>query len=50
MREHRLDNLTEGGHGGVAGAALEHTGHAAAEISSIEMPEVGAGIRVSDSL
>lgn len=37
MREHRLDNLTEGVGG--AGAALEHTGHVA-EISSIEMPEV----------
>lgn len=38
-----------GGRGGCGGAALEHTGHVA-EISSIEMPEVGGGIRVSDSV
>lgn len=42
MREHSLDNLTEGVEWGAA-AALEHTGHVA-EISSIEMPEVGGGI------
>lgn len=40
MREHSLDNLTEGGHGRQLVAVLEHTGHVA-EISSLEMPEVG---------
>lgn len=44
MREHSLDNLTEGGHGRRLVAVLEHTGHMA-EISSLEMLEVcGWGI------
>lgn len=41
-REHSLDNLTEGVEGRWRARALEHTGHVA-EISSIEMPEVGGG-------
>lgn len=49
MREHSLDNLTEGGRGGRLVAVLEHTGHVV-EISSIDARGGWLGHRISDSL